>query len=392
MASNSRKVLDYSDLSKEASTSTLQLEGRKDVTKPKGQDASSSSSSKVVSWSEDGTPRTASSARKLRKVLNMISTGKIEAVEKELDTMEMARNNLEIQTALTLAKTRRAEGTSQDRDKGIVAEEVIEYGADWDGEGECDTDMVENSFDWQGNMHDDGKEGGRQLTHAEIWDDSALVDAWNAAEEEYQLFHARRSAQENGNKRKGQAAEAARPPQKRSALWHESPDKGSPAARAAKAALEDESRNRKELERRKKEAKALLARLAGDEQNKPNDDNDQESIMVEEHPSNYEREKPSEKRPKGTTPPSSGLSGNLAWHSACATVSKTPNAIGRVKEDTSTSTEKTTHIPTAAPYEASLPTSDEGQEIFQNLAMAWYYAGYYQAMATSWSAGREAKN
>ena len=27
----------------------------------------------------------------------------------------------------------------------------------------------------------------KQLTHAEIWDDSALVDAWNDALEEYQV-------------------------------------------------------------------------------------------------------------------------------------------------------------------------------------------------------------
>ncbi|KAJ3551328.1 hypothetical protein NP233_g13100 [Leucocoprinus birnbaumii] len=29
----------------------------------------------------------------------------------------------------------------------------------------------------------------RELTHEEIWDDSALIDAWNAAMEEYEAFH-----------------------------------------------------------------------------------------------------------------------------------------------------------------------------------------------------------
>ncbi|KAG6879016.1 hypothetical protein C0992_005843 [Termitomyces sp. T32_za158] len=32
-------------------------------------------------------------------------------------------------------------------------------------------------------------EEGRNLTHDEIWDDSALVDAWNAATEEYEAYH-----------------------------------------------------------------------------------------------------------------------------------------------------------------------------------------------------------
>lgn len=27
----------------------------------------------------------------------------------------------------------------------------------------------------------------RELTHDEIWDDSALIDAWNAASEEYEV-------------------------------------------------------------------------------------------------------------------------------------------------------------------------------------------------------------
>ena len=29
----------------------------------------------------------------------------------------------------------------------------------------------------------------RELTHEEIWDDSALVEAWNAATEEYEAYH-----------------------------------------------------------------------------------------------------------------------------------------------------------------------------------------------------------
>ncbi|TDL15835.1 hypothetical protein BD410DRAFT_852457 [Rickenella mellea] len=36
------------------------------------------------------------------------------------------------------------------------------------------------------NDHDPEKQ---DLTHAEIWDDSALIDAWNSANEEYEAFH-----------------------------------------------------------------------------------------------------------------------------------------------------------------------------------------------------------
>jgi hypothetical protein len=32
-------------------------------------------------------------------------------------------------------------------------------------------------------------EGSRELTHEEIWDDSALINAWNAATEEYEAYH-----------------------------------------------------------------------------------------------------------------------------------------------------------------------------------------------------------
>ncbi|KZT24693.1 hypothetical protein NEOLEDRAFT_1134746 [Neolentinus lepideus HHB14362 ss-1] len=36
---------------------------------------------------------------------------------------------------------------------------------------------------------DGGYEQSRELTHEEIWDDSALIDAWNAASEEYEAYH-----------------------------------------------------------------------------------------------------------------------------------------------------------------------------------------------------------
>lgn len=35
----------------------------------------------------------------------------------------------------------------------------------------------------------DDYEEGRELTHEEIWDDSALVNAWEAATQEYEAYH-----------------------------------------------------------------------------------------------------------------------------------------------------------------------------------------------------------
>ena len=45
--------------------------------------------------------------------------------------------------------------------------------------GECDMSVEETE--------DDEDDESRELTHEEIWDDSALIDAWNAATEEYEV-------------------------------------------------------------------------------------------------------------------------------------------------------------------------------------------------------------
>lgn len=37
--------------------------------------------------------------------------------------------------------------------------------------------------------YEEEEEESRELTHQEIWDDSALVDAWDAAMEEYEAYH-----------------------------------------------------------------------------------------------------------------------------------------------------------------------------------------------------------
>ena len=41
----------------------------------------------------------------------------------------------------------------------------------------------------EGEMAEYDDEESRELTREEIWDDSALVDAWEAAQQEYEMFH-----------------------------------------------------------------------------------------------------------------------------------------------------------------------------------------------------------
>lgn len=62
----------------------------------------------------------------------------------------------------------------------------------WDDPGIVDEVMRDNSGG-NGRLHNSDKAddeedgvGSRELTYEEIWDDSALVDAWNAATEEYE--------------------------------------------------------------------------------------------------------------------------------------------------------------------------------------------------------------
>ncbi|KAI0638818.1 hypothetical protein C8Q77DRAFT_8666 [Trametes polyzona] len=69
------------------------------------------------------------------------------------------------------------------------------------------------------------EEESRELTHEEIWDDSALIDAWNSAAAEYEAFHG------PGKKWKSE-------PVKKSPLWYNVPPattskpKGGPSATA----------------------------------------------------------------------------------------------------------------------------------------------------------------
>ncbi|KAL0570189.1 hypothetical protein V5O48_011779 [Marasmius crinis-equi] len=71
----------------------------------------------------------------------------------------------------------------------------------------------------EGQYEEEDMEMSRELTHEEIWDDSALIDAWNAATEEYEAYH---------GPDKGWKSE----PVHKSALWYNVPP-------AKKAKLED---------------------------------------------------------------------------------------------------------------------------------------------------------
>ncbi|KIJ59809.1 hypothetical protein HYDPIDRAFT_32797 [Hydnomerulius pinastri MD-312] len=68
---------------------------------------------------------------------------------------------------------------------------------------------------------DEEEEGeSRELSHQEIWDDSALIDAWNSAEAEYEAYH-------------GKSKDWKADPVKRSPLWYNKPYTGPPSQSAA---------------------------------------------------------------------------------------------------------------------------------------------------------------
>ena len=86
-----------------------------------------------------------------------------------------------------------AGGRTSDSSFGLSTSHWDDPGAQPDtlpyDEGSADVDVRMN-----GEEEEDEDEGdeSRDLTHEEIWDDSALIEAWNAANEEYEVcscFH-----------------------------------------------------------------------------------------------------------------------------------------------------------------------------------------------------------
>ena len=59
--------------------------------------------------------------------------------------------------------------------------------AHWD-EPVADHDVSFTNYDYTGGLEDEtGDMESRELTHEEIWDDSALIEAWDAAMDEYKV-------------------------------------------------------------------------------------------------------------------------------------------------------------------------------------------------------------
>ncbi|CAL1697338.1 unnamed protein product [Somion occarium] len=83
--------------------------------------------------------------------------------------------------------------------------------------GEGESMYVEGEEAEEGEGYEEGdyeeeyeEEESRELTHEEVWDDSALIDAWNSAAAEYEAYHGK------GKKWKAE-------PVKKSPLWYNVP-------------------------------------------------------------------------------------------------------------------------------------------------------------------------
>ncbi|PWN89584.1 hypothetical protein FA10DRAFT_268115 [Acaromyces ingoldii] len=369
----SRKVVSYSDLdmaaAASASTSSLAPSAPSLV--------ASSASGKRPNWDSSGQALTASASRKLRKLLSLARGGNVEQVESMLKndaSVAGARVNEELKEAMREARRAMRGEDEEEEEEEEEGDEKEEYeNDDFDevngGHGEVDEEMDEggaiDSFDWQGINGGSENGSGRALTHREIWDDDALKNAWDAAVEEYEIFHRRRQEAH-------EQQEVSQKKRKReSALWYDSPAPGSKAALEAKTKQADEAR---ELARRKQEAKKLVRDLAANEATPPLS---KSNLSV---------------------PPSRHLASNSsAWKRACAMVAQTPNRIGpshtsavpSAAPSMATATRLADPVATFASADAqaaaapstSTPSAMSKEDTLQNLAMAWYYAGYYQAQA-----------
>ena len=73
--------------------------------------------------------------------------------------------------------------------------------------------------------YDDEEEESRELSHGEIWDDSALIDAWNSAAAEYEVCSLTPTAAMGVTDRMHDCAQAFHGPGKK---WKEEPVTRSP--------------------------------------------------------------------------------------------------------------------------------------------------------------------
>ncbi|KAG9310290.1 hypothetical protein JVU11DRAFT_9408 [Chiua virens] len=72
------------------------------------------------------------------------------------------------------------------------------------------------------------EEESRELTHEDVWDDSALIDAWNSAEAEYEAYH-------------GTSKSWKTEPVKKSPLWYNKPYTAPPQATTSTADVEPDT-------------------------------------------------------------------------------------------------------------------------------------------------------
>ena len=56
----------------------------------------------------------------------------------------------------------------------------------WDDPG-SNAQAISYGDNLAGDMEDEEEDESRELTHEEIWDDSALIEAWNSATAEYEV-------------------------------------------------------------------------------------------------------------------------------------------------------------------------------------------------------------
>ena len=210
----------------------------------------------------------------------------------------------------------------------------------------------------RGHNSRNGKAGGRPLTHAEIWDDSALVDAWEAAQQEYEIYHSRRAA--------AAAAAGSSAKGKSSSLWNEAADVNSEAALTAEKQAAEANRA------------ALAARKAASLASK--------GKLKEKH------------NMAGDAP--SPLIDAPSYAKATAIVSETPNfqhwiPVGEPGAPASGSASAGPN-PGAAARAAAASAASTGilpgmaggnDEMLQNVIMAWYWAGYYTAVYSGSAAG-----
>ncbi|PWN22320.1 hypothetical protein BCV69DRAFT_281326 [Microstroma glucosiphilum] len=197
-------------------------------------------------------------------------------------------------------------------------------------------------------------DGGRVLTEAELWDESALVDAWKAATEEYLLHSSKDSTTTT--------SATARTVKHPSALWHDAPVSGSKSAlkaqqisennkekRRLRLFLEEKARKAKEIEdlRKEVEQEQAQAQEQAQEEERQRQQGQAGTSQLVTAPALVLSATPS--APVGSTlnaatskvhpvgkrsltgraiPPSIGLPGNAAWQAACATVASTRNRIG----------------------------------------------------------------